>query len=88
MAMLFVALAPVAVLLGYLLAYLCWQLVRKAVPRGPDLGGRHVSDGAPGYSPGAGGDTGTFGFSGGGSGGRYCDSGGFSDGSGGCDSGG
>lgn len=87
MAMMFVALAPVAMLLGYLLAYLCWQLVRKAVPREPDLG-RHVSDGAPGYSPGGAGDTGTFGFFGGGSGGGYCDGSGFSDGSGGCDSGG
>lgn len=80
------ALTPIAVLLGYL----CWQLVRKASPRGPDHGGRRVSDGAPGYSPGAGADTGTFGFFGGfgvGSGGRYCDSGGFSDGGGGCDGG-
>ncbi|MBE5434390.1 Uncharacterised protein [Mycobacteroides abscessus subsp. abscessus] len=81
-----IALAPFVVLLGYL----CWQLVRKASPRGPDHGGRRVSDGAPGYSPGAGADTGTFGFFGGfggGSGGGYCDSGGFSDGGGGCDGG-
>ncbi|ALM19118.1 hypothetical protein [Mycobacteroides abscessus] len=85
-----IALTPFAVLLGYL----CWQLIRKASARRPDLGGRRVSDGAPGYSPGAGGDTGTFGFFGGfgggdsGSGGGYCDSGGFSDGGGGCDGGG
>ncbi|MGC7194354.1 hypothetical protein RA997_22630 [Mycobacteroides abscessus subsp. abscessus] len=75
-----IALTPIVVLLGYF----CWQLVRKAIPRG---GGRHVSDGAPGYSPGAGADTGTFGFFGGDSGGGYCDSGGFSDGGGGCDGG-
>ncbi|SKS41754.1 Uncharacterised protein [Mycobacteroides abscessus subsp. bolletii] len=30
-----IALMPIAVLLGYL----CWQLVRKANPRGPDHGG-------------------------------------------------
>ncbi len=82
-----IALTPIAVILGYL----CWQLVRKASPRRLDVGGRQVSDGAPGYSPGAGGDTGTFGFFGGFSGdggGGYCDSGGFSDGGGGCDGGG